>query len=186
MEEKPQYLRETESRGKTNEQRSSWLHEGCEVFRRLRKVCNAIESGKVGKGSVEQRGGLKLAYTLGREQAQMNGGLWSFALQPSPGSLDHPFGGIAGNDRDCVASKKEGVFASAAVKFNDRVAGVKGLSEYRPHRVPLGAPDQRSCEQVVIALCQFVEGEDGLWLSCRVGGQASTSMREESRPARAA
>ena len=50
------------------------------------------------------------------------------------GDLNHLLGGVAGGNGDAISCKKEGIFAGAAVEFEDVVAAPEGLSQLHSTR----------------------------------------------------
>jgi hypothetical protein len=92
------------------------------------------------------------------------------------GDNNHLRRDVTGEDRNTLLSKEDGIFAGSAVEFEDVVASCECLGEVLPNDVALGATDEGTGEQVVVALGQSVKGKSRLRLCGKSGrSHASTS-----------
>src|ERR1700677_971901 len=139
MENKPDYFREAKPRGKADKDRSAHGNQSCQVAGRLTEVRNTIQSRKIRQCSIEQFSGAKLRQMLCRQKLELDWRIRILGLHAPPSRLDHSFGCVACNYRNVMPSKKERVFPSTAIKFQDMSAGFKGLDQNFPYGSALGA-----------------------------------------------
>ena len=118
------------------------------------------------------------------KKLKLNWSIRGFGLHALPSHLDHSFRCITGENGDVKPCKKERIFPSTAIEFQDMSAGLKGVGKDFPYGCALGS-DPCARKQVIIPLGETVKCQDCLILNFGDGSQAYTSETVKSRPNRA-